>query len=215
MKNLKDLKVATENKPIKEKKVKVVKEKALFTGFKVDYKSYTEETSEVDPEDRWSRASTSTSHEVNGISITSDKDFDAIGAFVATDGDEKYHLVSVVYSTGDSFGHDENANVEFIEVFKTLEKAEKCVEQIKLNNELYRYKSKSYNKKTKEELKEIDDKLLKEVKFKKGAYDYNVCFKDESDKLRNIYAPWNGYFESISNVEIHTFDMKKTLKYKI
>ncbi len=201
------------DKSIKEKEVVAVEEKPLFTGFKVDYKSYSEETSKADPEDGWSRASTSSSHEVNGISITKDKNFDVIGAFVADDTDENYHLVAVIYSTGDSFGRDENARIEFVEVFKTLDKAEKCVEQINLNNELYKYKNNYHTKKTKEELKEIDDKLLKKVNFPKDSYDYSFCFKDESDTVRFSSAPWNGYFESLSSVEIYTSNINKVYAF--
>jgi len=181
----------------------------------VDYTSYCEATSEADPDDEWSRESTSTTHTVSGLKLTEGKDFDVVGAFVPHDDDGPYHLVSVVYSTGDSFGHDESRYIEFIQVFKTLEKAQECVEEIRKNEKLYNAKHTSYMRMDKEKLKELEDSLLKDPKTKKYEHDYNVCFKDEAGNIQKISAPWNGYFESISSVEIDSFELKKKLKYKI
>jgi hypothetical protein len=37
-----------------------------------------------------------------------------------------YYLVFAVYSTGDSFGHDEQSSIDFIDLFKTHDAAEEC-----------------------------------------------------------------------------------------
>lgn len=89
------------------------------------------ETSRPDPEDEWDRANTRTTWYVEGLSL---HDEDAYGRlpvdFEVSNGDELF-AVYAVYSTGDSFGHDDCSDLEFIDVFKDFEKAKKCVDDIK------------------------------------------------------------------------------------
>jgi hypothetical protein len=110
----------------------------------LDANSYTHETTVPDPTDKWDRASTSTSWDVNGLIL---KEKDAYKALPCADdvkqGDE-FYVVYAVYSTGDSFGHDEGASLEFISYHKNPDLAfenKKAMEshsdgqiQIKLDN---------------------------------------------------------------------------------
>lgn len=80
-------------------------------------------TCEADPDDEWSRDSTSTSWHVKGVQVASKDDYDGVTVgFDATPG-EAVFVVYAIYSTGDSFGHDESAQLEFIDAFKSADKA--------------------------------------------------------------------------------------------
>lgn len=199
----------------KPKRAKVKKAEVVSTAFVVDYQSYSSVTREADPDDKYDRDSTSTDHTVSGLSVSEDNRFDVVGAFVPDADNQKCFLVYVIYSTGDSFGHDENANIEFIQVFKTLEKAQDCALQIKNNAELYNKTHRSYEKADKSVLDALRSSLIKDPNDKKYSHDYSVCFKDEAGNIQRISASWNGYFESVSSVNVEEFSLKKKLKYKI
>lgn len=195
------------------------------TLFKVQYNSYRSETSEVDPDDEWSRASTSTDYSINGISLVEEKDksFDCSGAFVPfVDSNlETVYLVTVVYSTGDSFGNDKGYGIEFIKVFKTEEKAERCKKQIQANADLHNELSNSYR----QNLNKIQV-LMKEVHKcptpkKDGNISidklYDVYYQNERNETKKFHCPWNGYFESLDYIQVDSFDisLKNKSKYKI
>ena len=89
----------------------------------LEYSSHTEETSEVDPDDDWSRASTQTYWDIKGISLSSkDGEYALPAGFPVEVGDE-VHVLYVVYSTGDSFGHDDGAYLEVLSFHKKSEVA--------------------------------------------------------------------------------------------
>lgn len=86
------------------------------------------ETSEVDPEDSWSRASTACDNTLVGIyktpSTIGHYDEEFIPCFEHEVGQTVY-LVWAEYSTGDSFGND-SGKVEFIDIFLSEELADAC-----------------------------------------------------------------------------------------
>lgn len=137
------------------------------------------ETSEVDPDDSWSRASTEEEHDIRGIKL-SEGGYGDIDVPFTVESNKSYYLVAVYYNTGDSFGHDEN-KVCFIDLFSTEEKAKDAVKRIEENNE-------SYNKWT--------DK-------KSGA----LVIKREDDADLKLYTSWQGYFESMNTCEIHVVEL--------
>ena len=84
------------------------------TNLRVDRDSHTYVTRTAASDDRWDRDDTSTNHTVNGIRIVGDNDYcDVIIEDTVSPG-ESLWLVWAVYSTGDSFGHDDAANIEFV-----------------------------------------------------------------------------------------------------
>ncbi|NCP98209.1 hypothetical protein GW796_00710 [archaeon] len=193
------------------------------TLFNINYTSYSEETSEIDPEDDYSRASTSTTYSIHGISISEDSSFDSSGAFEVKDSElDKVYLVTAIYSTGDSFGNDEGYGIEFIEVFQSKDKAERCAKQIQANADLYNYLSNNYGKKDINKFNEL-------ISFthncppvnKKGKLDSShlsdVYYQNERNETKKFYSPWNGYFESLDSVSVEEFDLslKKKTKYKL
>ena len=191
-------------------------------GFYVDHDAYTEVTSEADPESDYSGDDTYTDHQINKIipSLGSEKRFNVVGGFSKEELEQasKVYLVYLIYSTGDSFSRSERKNIEFIQVFLSEEKAKRCVKQIKSQNGLYselnRYKPDIV--KAQELAKDVMDFKHSFKKDKGINHDFfHVCFQDEKDEVQRIYADWNGYFESLDEIDIKEFNLKPSLKMKI
>lgn len=168
---------------------KMVKEIVADIGLTVHHNRHSEVTYEANPDDEWSRDSTTSSHSVDGISLASEYP-DVTACFPVKDGDTIY-LLYAVYSTGDSFGHDENSSIAYIDVFKTYEKAEKAAKDIRMHANWF---------------KGVHGFVVpsKEEK-KKYASDYQVDIKRENGKTMDVFAGWNGYFESLSYVQVESF----------
>lgn len=92
--------------------------------------SYGHNTSEADPDDRWSRASTSTSWTVEGVRLSEKDGHQSLAADFPVQIGDVVHVLYAVYSTGDSFGHDEGAYLEFLSVHKDYEVAKRNLEAV-------------------------------------------------------------------------------------
>lgn len=94
--------------------------------------AYTEVTQEANIEDSWSRDSTATSWTFDNLSVT--RPIYGFSELASADFEVKpgdvVHVVVAVWSTGDSFGHDEGAQCEVFGVYKDLEKAKACEEAL-------------------------------------------------------------------------------------
>ena len=99
----------------------------------VDYDSFVTETSVADSDDSWDRADTYTDWTFGERFYTSDKYGDLYMSYKPETGDT-YYVVVVVYSTGDSFGHDEAYGAEWMGIYKT-EKEASALEKLILDNE--------------------------------------------------------------------------------
>lgn len=80
-------------------------------------------TRERDPDDEWSGEDTSTSWTVEGITLLDKDEYNALPADFPVEVGDTVYVVYAVYSTGDSFSHDENGEFETVCFFKTREKA--------------------------------------------------------------------------------------------
>lgn len=105
-----------------------------MSWLKLETHSETHDTTTPDPDDRWDRASTSTSWSVHGLTLHDKDTYDAVINYLeAKEGDEVYALYAV-YSTGDSFGHDASGQLEFINVFATYKDAERARDSLATSN---------------------------------------------------------------------------------
>ena len=145
----------------------------------VNYKKNTIVTREKDPNERWDADDTSSSYEILGL-VLSSNDCSFLSERVDIDFEVKagdqYYLLYAVYSTGSSFGKAEDGCIEFIDLYKTEEKA----------NLAY-------------------DKVCKEAKTSV------ISIPTEGGNTHDLYVPWNGYFESLSYVELKPISL---LMYK-
>jgi len=106
---------------LNKKKVKA-EEKPKVWSIEVLADSYCDVTREADPEDSWSRESTS--WDVTGLRLVGDHGYHTVEVGFEPKKGKVYHLLFAVYSTGDSFGHDEGRCFEAIGVYKDRKVAE-------------------------------------------------------------------------------------------
>jgi hypothetical protein len=140
-------------------------------------------------DDEWSRDSTSTNWEVYGVAENVPNQYSSFDE-IETDIEGKAYALYAIYSSGDSFGHDENAYFNLIWIFKSRKIAEKaksmiedhCDWYVKCNHAFY-----SYNEK---------------VNKKKYESEYSLKVKIDNGKDLTVSASWNGYFDSLTTVDI-------------
>jgi hypothetical protein len=137
--------------------------------------AYGEVTRSGDPSDKWDRDDTHTSHNVQGFKAKLEKEggyFDLTVPY-EPEFDETYYLLYVVYSTGDSFGHDAGSGLEAIGLYK------------------------------KDELDVAKDNERRiEKHYRSKDPDFNVELITSSGKKFQQHTPWVGYFESLDYTEI-------------
>lgn len=196
------------------------------TAFKIHYTSYREEDSsfESDPDDNWSRPNTYTHHTIEGVSLVlrphADA-FDCTAPFAANAG-QKVYVVAATYSSGDSFGHDQGEGIEFISVFQTPSKAQRCKEQLQAHTDLCNMR-RNYRASSQEDIEKIMGNLAVPVQKKTdkdgtawdlSEWDYKTqaYYQDESDALITCSLPWIGYFESLDQLEVYECILKPDAK---
>lgn len=140
---------------------------------------HSESTREASSDDSWDRGDTSTSWYVQGATM---RENDRSSYYSAEyEGDLKpgdiVHLLYVVYSTGDSFGHDHNAQFDFVGVYKNHDVAAA----------------------NRAELEKFSDRNFS---YEDGGN--NAKLKTDDGQEYDYYVPWLGYFESLGYIEIHS-----------
>ena len=152
---------------------------------------HTHITRERDLDDEWS--SDDLQHDIIIYGVEAGGEFpDIVTPFQIKEGDV-YYLVYVVYNTGDSF-HREDGCVRFVDLFKTVEKANACAKAI---NEHYKLtdNGNKYPHKTAAELKRLRPK---------GFTEWTVEYKNEDDTPVTASSSWCGFFEQLSDVVVTT-----------
>ncbi len=90
------------------------------------YSSYSEDTSEVDPEDSWDRPNTATTYDVRGLKLVDQDGYKRLPVDDDVSVGDDLWVVYAVYSTGDTFGHDEGGGFEWLSYHRTEEAAQKA-----------------------------------------------------------------------------------------
>lgn len=94
------------------------------------YDNHTRCTREPDTDDKWDRGSTSTTWYFTGARLVEQTTYDSmLYPGELKKGDEVW-CVFAVYSTGDTFGHDDASQLEFISIHKTEELAKKNADSL-------------------------------------------------------------------------------------
>jgi hypothetical protein len=91
----------------------------------LDATSYSYCTREADPEDNWDRGNSGTDWTIGGISLGARDSERSLPADFDVQVGDKVFVVYAVYSTGDTFGHDEGAYLEVLSFHKNREIAER------------------------------------------------------------------------------------------
>jgi hypothetical protein len=160
-------------------------------GLKVDHEIYTDVTRERDPTDKWSGEDTTSSHSVNGLSVSTEYP-DVTACFPVEAGDTVF-LVFAVYSTGDSFSHHEDGQIVFVDVFETFDVAEQAAKALRAHNDWYKKLHERWTPMTTQERKEL-------AKQYKSEYTAQIFREDGS--AMDVHVGWNGYFERLSYIEV-------------
>lgn len=88
-----------------------------MTQIRVVYDSYRYVTREENPDDSWSRDNTDADYTIRAVSESGNY-FDLVADF-ELDASRSYHLLYMIYDTGDSFGTD-GGQIEFIMLYQDL-----------------------------------------------------------------------------------------------
>ena len=152
-------------------------------------RSYVTNTGGSIPDDEWSRDSSSTDWTISGCGEFVPDRYRAFDD-IETDLTGDLYAVYAIHSSGDSFGHDDNAYFTFIWVFDKLDMAQKAVQTIKDHAAWYAKRNGWRPEK---------------VVDKRFDNDYSVEINIGLDKPLTVCASWNGYFESLSEVDIVQF----------
>lgn len=99
----------------------------LYIG--IDMEGHINEISIPDPKDRWDRASTSTDWSIRGIKYSEKDEYGLLP--IEIEYNKPVHVVYAIWSSGDSFGHDERYCCEALSVHLTRKEAQAEVERLK------------------------------------------------------------------------------------
>ena len=151
-------------------------------------KCYTYVTRQSDPNDSWDQDDTGTSHNIVGIEIATVGGYYDISVPFDIEQGKEYFLVYGIYSTGDSFHHEEGS-ITYVDLFQTHEKAMECVHRLEEHHRVHVGLETYYPNKKRE-------------KPPKGYVDYTCVLMDDSEKEYKFHVPWHGYFERLSSLEV-------------
>ena len=138
-----------------------------MTKIKVITSEYSDSTKDPDTDDKWDRGSTFTSRVILNIA-KDNKDYSFETSCLPENG-KKYYLLYTMYSTGDSFGSNENSSIEYIELYDTQQKANEALTCI------------------------LQSPINKEYSFTENS----ISIPMNNGEIYKLFVPWNGYFESI------------------
>lgn len=181
-----------------------------MTEISVIKEKWSSQTRDPYPEDEWDRGNTSSSWTVDDFIQIYEPDHRRYGwmemdldvPFEVTSG-TKYYLMYVVYSTGDSFGHDENACIEFCGLYTDISIAQENENRIRAHYDWAKYKSATWR----------TGNPPKRPKFVPEKYgEFNVMLRtDDGKEEYELHVPWTGYFESMSYLEIKEVQLQLRL----
>jgi hypothetical protein len=160
-------------------------DKTWKIGVRVDSESWDNNDGEDSNERYRYRGTTTTRWDVRGLKlIESNEDRYGRGIHEIVEVNfephkgKLYHLLYAVYSTGDSFGHDEGRCFEVIGLYKSRKVAD-------------------------ENLKRLHEGKPS-VKGDWGAELVSMKFEG-TKKPHNYYRPWGGYFDRLDRLEVESF----------
>lgn len=151
------------------------------TNIRIIDETYTEVTREA-TQTEWDADDTFTHHSIQGFSVVKKKnEYGNLLVGYEIEPDTTYYLVSVIYSTGDSFSHSEG-EICHIDLYRTEKEAKKAARKIETDYKRYREREHSPKGTTNK--------------------DYGVDYIDSSGNKFSMSCPWKGYFEHLTYVEI-------------
>jgi len=142
--------------------------------------SYSEEMREPQ-DDGWDRGDSSVSHNITGFRAAPEKEgkyYDLVVPYEPEFG-VTYYVLYAVYSTGDSFGHDSGAGIEFIGFY------------------------------TEDELDVAKENLRKVETSRQAEDYSVILKVPSGSRTFDQHTPWVGYFESLDYADITSIERQK------
>jgi hypothetical protein len=134
-------------------------------------------------------------HNIRGVRDVGEKGYYDLQTAFDLDPTRPYFLVYGIYSTGDSFGHDEG-RIEFVGLYEDLEVAHENVRRIQQHNEMYNQLENRWYTSSKQMSK------AEMTKLRKTFEPYSVQLVTEDGQEYKVHVPWHGYFERLTEVEV-------------
>lgn len=106
------------------------KNEEVTTYLCLDVEQYSHVTRAAARDDNWDRDDTSSTWDVSGIHLSTDDKYRSVPNYLDAKEGDLIWVVYAVYSTGDSFGHDEDGSFEFINVFSNEKDARECAKTL-------------------------------------------------------------------------------------
>lgn len=103
----------------------------VTTDLYVEYATRTSQTRDRDPSDSWDRGNTASEHTLKYVQLAKEGGYTSVTYPGLVVPGEKVYVLYAVYSTGDSFGRDEDRCIEFISVHKDMDIARFNYKQVK------------------------------------------------------------------------------------
>lgn len=175
-----------------KKTKKPLKEEIKQTYISVVSRSRTHITREANDDDKWDRDDTSTDWDIRGIELTKDG-YGDIPVTFPIEENKTYYLLYAIWSTGDSFGHDDGAHCEGIALYLDKDKAYIAEQLIREHADKYR----EYN----------NYWASKMSKKPKDFQEFTVKIALEDGTVLPVHASWNGYFDSLDRVDVEAVSL--------
>ena len=134
-----------------------------------------------DTEDPNGRPNTSESHYIRGIKVVDATKYSNLEVGFKVVPNKTYYLLYAIYSTGDSFGHDDG-RIAFIDMFESKKVADANAKRLEKHYRAER----GY-----------------------GKNRYSVKLTNSTGKSYAYCPPWMGYFESLSNIEVKSVQVQE------
>jgi len=168
-----------------------------MTNIKILDEARTYVTDPANPDDKWDRDNTATEHDIRGFRVVGEQNYYDLSVDFEVDPTRPYFLVYAIYSTGDSFGHDDGC-IEFVGLYESLDVAHENAQRLKIHNETYR----QWNDPWYTPSKQMSMAELKKLEKNFEPYSVQLVTKDGTDYKMNV--PWHGYFEHLDEVEVES-----------
>lgn len=156
---------------------------------------YTDVVEYGDGEPYGRRDCTAEHHNIQGIQVVGEKEYYDLSTGFDIDPTRPYYLLYAIYSTGDSFGHDDG-RIEFVGLYEDLEVAHENEQRVWAHNETYQQLEYRWYTPSKQLSKEKLKNLRKEFE------PYTIKLVTEDGLEYGVHVPWHGYFERLTEVVV-------------
>lgn len=142
-----------------------------------------------------------TYHEIQRVSLGKLPEGDSVICYDELKSGDVAHIVTVRYTTGDSFGEYPGAGFRMVAAFRGEESAERFAHAIRAHSRIFADKMDDWDSRHIPALKEM---FVCRGGTLRGASDLGFTYKYGSHRIR-VPVDWVGYFETIDSISVESF----------